>query len=94
MKADADKLGRFWLHRGTDGVAREEQLIVDFVINKSATGWCPRRAPDQLRVLGFQPAQPDEPVCRRDREATRPPLRPALRHSFVVPLTLRCPETG
>ena len=30
-KDDADKLGRFWLHRGTDGVAREEQLIVDFV---------------------------------------------------------------
>ena len=33
---DADKLGRFWLNRGTDGVAREEQLIVDFV--QSATG--------------------------------------------------------
>lgn len=32
---DADKLGRFWLHRGDDGVAREEQLIVDFV--QSAT---------------------------------------------------------
>lgn len=35
-KDDADKLGRFWLHRGSDGVAREEQLIVDFV--QSATG--------------------------------------------------------
>lgn len=35
-KDDADKLGRFWLHRGDDGVAREEQLIVDFV--QSATG--------------------------------------------------------
>ncbi len=34
-KDDADKLGRFWLHRGHDGVAREEQLIVDFV--QSAT---------------------------------------------------------
>lgn len=33
---DADKLGRFWLYRGDDGVAREEQLIVDFV--QSATG--------------------------------------------------------
>ena len=33
---DADKLGRFWLYRGTAGVAREEQLIVDFV--QSATG--------------------------------------------------------
>ena len=35
-KDDADKLGRFWLHRGENGVAREEQLIVDFV--QSATG--------------------------------------------------------
>ena len=35
-KDDADKPGRFWLHRGTDGVAREEQLIVDFV--QSGTG--------------------------------------------------------
>ena len=35
-KDDADKLGRFWLYRGDDGVAREEQLIVDFV--QSATG--------------------------------------------------------
>lgn len=30
---DPDKLGRFWLFRGADGVAREEQLIVDFVQN-------------------------------------------------------------
>lgn len=35
-KDDADKLGRFWLYRGENGVAREEQLIVDFV--QSATG--------------------------------------------------------
>lgn len=35
-KDDADKLGRFWLNRGADGVQREEQLIVDFV--QSATG--------------------------------------------------------
>ncbi|HMN37618.1 MAG TPA: group 1 truncated hemoglobin [Hyphomicrobium sp.] len=35
-KDDPDKLGRFWLFRGSDGVAREEQLIVDFV--QSATG--------------------------------------------------------
>lgn len=35
-KDDPDKLGRFWLYRGEDGVQREEQLIVDFV--QSATG--------------------------------------------------------
>ncbi len=30
---DADKLGRFWLHRGTDGVERERRLAVAFVQN-------------------------------------------------------------
>ena len=37
-KDDADKLGRFWLYRGADGVAREEQLIVDFVQNATGCG--------------------------------------------------------
>jgi hemoglobin len=26
-----EQLGRFWLHRGEDGVAREKQLLVDFL---------------------------------------------------------------
>jgi hemoglobin len=30
------QLGRFWQHRGTDGVQRERQLIVDFMV--AATG--------------------------------------------------------
>ena len=30
------QLGRFWHHRGTDGVKRERQLIVDFLV--AATG--------------------------------------------------------
>ena len=25
------KLGRFWAHRGADGVAREKQLLIDFL---------------------------------------------------------------
>jgi len=52
-KDDADKLGRFWLYRGTDGVAREEQLIVDFV--QSATGcgrlYVGRTMPDAHRGM-------------------------------------------
>src|SRR5207237_765504 len=35
MAADP-QLGRFWHHRSTDGVKRERQLIVDFLVN--ATG--------------------------------------------------------
>jgi hemoglobin len=30
LQADA-QLGRFWKHRGRDGVAREKQLLVDFL---------------------------------------------------------------
>ena len=30
------QLGRFWLHRGADGLQRERQLLVDFLCN--ATG--------------------------------------------------------
>ncbi len=32
-----DQLGRFWAHRGTDGVAREKQLLIDF-LSHSAGG--------------------------------------------------------
>jgi hemoglobin len=28
-----DKLGRFWAHRGNDGIVREKQLLVDFLCN-------------------------------------------------------------
>ena len=30
LQQDA-RLGRFWQHRGADGVAREKQLLVDFL---------------------------------------------------------------
>ena len=30
LQGDA-KLGRFWQHRGSDGVAREKQLLIDFL---------------------------------------------------------------
>ncbi len=29
------KLGRFWRHRGSDGIAREKQLLIDFFAAKS-----------------------------------------------------------
>ena len=30
-----EKLGRFWAHRGDDGITREKQLIVDFIVSKA-----------------------------------------------------------
>jgi hemoglobin len=29
--AGDQKLGRFWAHRGSDGIARERQLLIDFL---------------------------------------------------------------
>lgn len=30
-----EKLGRFWTHRSKDGIVREKQLIVDFIVEKA-----------------------------------------------------------
>ena len=30
-----EKLGRFWAHRGNDGITREKQLIVDFIVSSA-----------------------------------------------------------
>ncbi len=33
-RLEADKLlGRFWAHRGEDGIAREKQLLIDYLSN-------------------------------------------------------------
>ncbi|PKO26839.1 MAG: group 1 truncated hemoglobin [Betaproteobacteria bacterium HGW-Betaproteobacteria-5] len=29
------KLGRFWAHRGADGIRREKQLVVDFIVDRA-----------------------------------------------------------
>ena len=34
LKADA-QLGRFWQHRGKDGVLRERQLLIDFLCSSA-----------------------------------------------------------
>lgn len=34
LRADAS-LGRFWSHRGEDGIAREKQLLVDFLCSSA-----------------------------------------------------------
>ncbi|MBM80902.1 MAG: group 1 truncated hemoglobin [Planctomycetaceae bacterium] len=30
-----DQLGRFWAHRGDDGIAREKQLLIDFLAHNA-----------------------------------------------------------
>lgn len=33
--ANDQQLGRFWEHRGNDGIAREKQLLIDFIANQA-----------------------------------------------------------
>lgn len=33
--AGDEHLGRFWAHRGSDGIAREKQLLIDFIVNQA-----------------------------------------------------------
>lgn len=46
LQADA-QLGRFWAHRGTDGILREQQLLIDFLC-QSAGGPMYYRGRDML----------------------------------------------
>jgi hemoglobin len=32
---DDKKLGRFWANRGADGIKREKQLVIDFIVNQA-----------------------------------------------------------
>ena len=32
---DDEQLGRFWQHRGTDGIQREKQLLIDFLCHSA-----------------------------------------------------------
>jgi len=49
------KLGRFWAHRGEDGVAREKQLLVDFLCSSAGgpvyyTGRDMKRSHEGMRI--------------------------------------------
>jgi hemoglobin len=80
-KDDPDKLGRFWLYRGENGVVREEQLIVDFV--QSATG-C-----DRLYVgRGMPEAHKGMKLSSKDWDRTVSLLQATL-DEFKVPADLQ-----
>jgi len=40
LRADR-QLGRFWAHRGEDGVKREKQLLIDFLCASAGAGHRP-----------------------------------------------------
>ncbi len=83
-KDDPDKLGRFWLFRGSGGVAREEQLIVDFV--QSATGcdrlYDGRDMRSTHKGMGLSSADWDRTV------------EPAARYARRIQGSCRAPDRG
>ena len=85
-KDDVEKLGRFWLHRGTDGVAREEQLIVDFV--QSATGcdrlYVGRSMVDAHRGMGLSAKDWDRTVDFLRATMTEFRVAPQLQNEVVT----------
>lgn len=72
-----DKLGRFWAHRGDDGIAREKQLIVDFIVAKAGGPLYYRGRDMQLSHEGMQ-------IDGKDWEVLINALKSTLR-KFNVP---------
>jgi hemoglobin len=54
---DDPQLGRFWQHRGTDGLRREKQLLIDFLCSSAAgplyyTGRDMKTVHEGMRISG------------------------------------------
>ncbi|MET0068818.1 MAG: group 1 truncated hemoglobin [Candidatus Thiodiazotropha sp.] len=71
------KLGRFWAHRGQDGIAREKQLIVDFIVAKAGGSLYYRGREMKLSHEGMQ-------IDEKDWEILIDALKNTL-HKFNVP---------
>ncbi|MEW8469238.1 MAG: group 1 truncated hemoglobin [Candidatus Thiodiazotropha sp.] len=72
-----EKLGRFWAHRGKDGIAREKQLIVDFIVAKAGGSLYYRGREMKLSHEGMQ-------IDEQDWEILIDALKNTL-HKFNVP---------
>jgi hemoglobin len=48
------KLGRFWAHRGSDGLAREKQLLIDFLAHSAGGPMYYTGRPMKLSHVGMR----------------------------------------
>jgi hemoglobin len=64
------KLGRFWAHRGKDGIDREVQLIVDFLAAKSGGPLYYRGREMKLSHVGMKIDEQDWAVLMKHLNAT------------------------
>ncbi|MES9975906.1 group 1 truncated hemoglobin [Candidatus Thiodiazotropha sp. LNASS1] len=74
-----EKLGRFWAHRGSDGITREKQLIVDFIVSKAGGPLYYRGREMKLSHEGMR-------IDEKDWEILITALKNTL-HKFKVPAT-------
>lgn len=84
LRGDA-QLGRFWAHRGEDGIAREKQLLIDFLC-QAAGGPVYYRGRDMtLTHRGMRISASDWQIFRRHVDATLDHFQlPAAEHNDVT----------
>jgi hemoglobin len=63
-------LGRFWSHRGADGVAREKQLLIDFLANRSGGPLLYTGRDMKTSHLGMRITEQDWAIFRGHLDAT------------------------
>ena len=64
------KLGRFWAHRGKDGIEREVQLIVDFIAHEAGGPLYYRGREMKLSHVGMRIDEEDWTALMRHLSAT------------------------
>ena len=64
------QLGRFWAHRGEDGIAREKQLLIDFLANKSGGNLYYRGRDMKLTHIGMRISESDWNILMTHINAT------------------------
>lgn len=69
LRAD-DRLGRFWAHRGTDGIERELQLLIDFLCHAAGGPVLYRGRDMKISHAGMRISEADWTAFRLHLDAT------------------------
>jgi hemoglobin len=85
-RLEGDKLlGRFWAHRGADGVAREKQLLIDYLCNCAGGSTYYTGRPMKLSHTGMRINEADWQSFRGHLNATLDAFQvPAQERAEVV----------
>lgn len=64
------QLGRFWEHRGEDGIKREKQLVVDFIANQAGGNLYYRGRDMKISHKGMRISKDDWKIMMKHLNAT------------------------